>query len=174
MEHLHPSGVYMIRNKLNRRKYIGSSVNLKYRLFQHKWYLEKGNHQNSRLQKAWNKFKQRYFEFKILFYCAENDLLFFEQRCLDRFKKLYNICKCANDTSGRKCSSETKKKISNSIKVYNKKNGHVRLGKHHTEVTKKKLSNIRKEFYKTEAGDRARQAVIASNKRRARKQGGKR
>ncbi len=167
MEYLYSSGVYMIRNKLNGKRYIGSSINLKYRLFQHRWYLKKGNHQNPKLQKAWDKFRLKCFEFKILFYCTESDLLFFEQCCLNKFKNLYNICKNAKDSSGRKCSVSTKKKISNSLKIYNKENKSI--GVLHTEETKKKMSEYRKAFYQTEAGDKARQAVIASNKRRARK-----
>ena len=43
-------GVYMIVNKNNKRKYIGSTLNLKKRAMNHKRHIENGNHSNPEIQ----------------------------------------------------------------------------------------------------------------------------
>jgi predicted GIY-YIG superfamily endonuclease len=43
------SGIYLIKNILDDKVYIGSSVNLKDRRYKHFWMLEKGIHDNQHL-----------------------------------------------------------------------------------------------------------------------------
>lgn len=58
-------GVYSITCVNNRKVYIGQAVNIRRRWHSHKWYLRKGNHRNSHIQRAWNKYGESAFVFKV-------------------------------------------------------------------------------------------------------------
>lgn len=126
------SGIYLIQNKINKKAYIGSSKNVLIRWRDgHRLYLRKNKHYNTYLQYAWNKDGESNFSFFILFYCPENELLDWEQFFIDRFQSAdrrfgYNIAPKANRSQ---ISEETRLKFSQ-----------VRLGKKHSEETKKKIS----------------------------------
>lgn len=75
------SGVYQIRNKINNKIYIGSTVNLYNRFSRHISALKNNNHRNDHLQRAWNKYGEQNFVFEIIeivnletqdIYAAEN------------------------------------------------------------------------------------------------------
>ena len=139
------SGIYLIKNLVNNKTYIGSSVNVEKRLYEHKWKLNKNCHDNIYLQRSWNKYKGKSFCFDKYLDCNKQDLIFYEQLVIDAFivrygkENIYNICLVAYSTLGRKHSDETKKKIGLKSK------GRW-TGKKHTEETKKKirLNNIGK------------------------------
>ena len=59
-------GIYLIRNKINNKVYVGQSVNIKARWSNHKRELEKGIHSNDHLQKSYNKYGKINFEFKVI------------------------------------------------------------------------------------------------------------
>lgn len=59
-------GIYKIRNILNDKVYIGSSIHIKRRLSEHKCWLRKNTHDNDYLQKAWNKYGENNFVFEIV------------------------------------------------------------------------------------------------------------
>lgn len=60
-------GVYMIMNIVNKKVYIGSTVDSFYnRIRNHKLKLSKGTHANEHLQNAWNKYGKDMFIFKVL------------------------------------------------------------------------------------------------------------
>lgn len=63
------SGVYEIRNALNNKRYIGSSINIYRRWRDHKRMLNLSVHPNKHLQSAWNKYGEKHFVFKILETC---------------------------------------------------------------------------------------------------------
>ena len=65
------SGIYMIRNIINNKVYIGQSSDLKDRLAHHKSSLRHNRHYSSYLQNAWNKYGEENFEFIILEECEE-------------------------------------------------------------------------------------------------------
>jgi group I intron endonuclease len=70
------SGIYQILNKINGKKYVGSSKDIRYRWNQsHRPQLRSGNHCNRHLQSAWNKYGEENFEFKKLESCDEKILL---------------------------------------------------------------------------------------------------
>lgn len=58
--------VYEIRNKVNNRVYIGSTINLEKRWASHRAALKGGYHSNKELQKDYDKFGVSSFEFKKL------------------------------------------------------------------------------------------------------------
>jgi len=60
------SGIYIIQNILNKKLYVGSSVNVNARLSQHKHQLKKKIHPNQKLQNAVNKYSLNNFKFSIL------------------------------------------------------------------------------------------------------------
>jgi hypothetical protein len=61
-----PMGVYQIRNVVNEKVLIGSSLNLPGIFNRHKCQLKMGNHQNGALQAEWNEFGGESFAFEIL------------------------------------------------------------------------------------------------------------
>jgi len=79
------SGIYLIKNILDEKVYIGSSVNLKGRRYKHFWMLEKGIHDNPHLQNSYNKFGKENFKFEILENCECNILVERENYYIDKF-----------------------------------------------------------------------------------------
>src|SRR5438270_259824 len=61
-----PMGVYRVRNKVNGKTLIGSSVNLPAILNRHRSELRMGGHRNRALQNDWNQFGADAFEFEEL------------------------------------------------------------------------------------------------------------
>ena len=105
------SGVYEIRNAANGKRYIGSSVNLLKRGDKHFRQLRRGNHHSIVLQRAFNKYGEDSFMFRVLTICDSTNLLFFEQRALDNLKPEYNLLTTAGSSLGYKTSQETKEKL---------------------------------------------------------------
>lgn len=118
-------GVYKIRNKVNGKYYIGSSDNIlgtSGRWMEHINRLKSNKHDNSYLQRSWNKHGAQTFEFSILEEVPKNTLLEIEQRYLDLAKmdgkRCYNLSFLASGGgfTGRRHSEESKQKTSNKLK----------------------------------------------------------
>lgn len=75
-------GIYIIRNKINNKVYVGQSVNTKLRITNHKTLLRNNKHENKYLQNSYNKYGYKNFEFKVIENCKEE--------CLDE-KEIYWI-----------------------------------------------------------------------------------
>lgn len=115
-------GIYQIKNLINNKIYIGSSVKIKSRWSQHIHYLNKNIHDNKHLQHAWNKYGADAFEFTILEIINDKTKLIEREQvwiewleCCNE-KIGYNLCKISNNSFGLKRSEEVKKNISNSLK----------------------------------------------------------
>lgn len=106
------SGVYQILNLTNGKRYIGSAKCFRIRWNGHRAKLERGAHHSKHLQASWEKHGAEAFEFQILEYCDEGDLLLREQAWMDNVSPEYNVCPTAGNTLGRRHSRETKRKIS--------------------------------------------------------------
>ena len=93
------SGIYCIENKVNGKKYIGSSKDIYGRWLQHEYQLNKGEHHSRYLQFAWNKYGKDNFKFYILEKCEEDKLFEREQYYYDFYEccgdKGYNVCPIA-------------------------------------------------------------------------------
>lgn len=153
-------GIYLLQNVINLKVYIGSSKVIFERRDKHLSLLRKCKHPNIYLQRAFNKYCEGNFRFYVLYDCAENQLLKWEQFFIDRFdsanKKFgYNICPNAASTMGKKMSKETRQKISLKNKgrlispevrqkISNATKGEKNpfFGKSHTWQTKQKISRL--------------------------------
>lgn len=112
------SGIYIIKNLLNGKVYVGSAVSIKRRWAKHKHQLNKNKHHSKHLQRSWNKYGKDNFFFEVLQVVAnKQDLIFEEQRHIDSFKSYdrkfgYNISPTAGSSLGVKHTIEMKKKVS--------------------------------------------------------------
>lgn len=110
------AGVYEIRNTLNDKVYIGSSINVSSRLAAHRNHLKRGKHGSAHLQCSWDKYGSDAFKFKQLIVCSEKDILFYEQRIMDGYKANqrefgYNKRIVVESCAGMKLTDEHKAKI---------------------------------------------------------------
>lgn len=111
------SGIYLIKNMVNGKGYVGSSVNLKGRKHQHFSTLRSHKHRNSYLQSSFNKHGANNFMFYILAYVSEDRLLERETFYIDYLKTNqrkngYNLAFPDRHT----VSQEQKRKISETLK----------------------------------------------------------
>jgi len=65
-ERVKPSGVFQVKNVINGKVFLGSSLNLDGSLNKHRFMLKIGSHTNKELQKDWNEFGADGFLFEIL------------------------------------------------------------------------------------------------------------
>lgn len=130
-------GVYQIRNVRTEKCYIGSSVNIEGRWVQHRFDLERRQHANSYLQRAWEKDGPTSFIFEVVEEVVDRvDLEELETSWIQRFwgsGKLYN----SNPFGGRSGvrSEETREKLRQ-----------AKLGRGNSEESKEKnrQANLRR------------------------------
>jgi group I intron endonuclease len=65
-ERMKPAGVFQVKNTVNGKVLLGSSLNLEGPLSGHKFMLTIGRHRNEALQKDWNEYGPDKFVFEIL------------------------------------------------------------------------------------------------------------
>lgn len=106
------SGIYEIRNKLNGKSYIGSTVDLGARRREHWGRLRRGTHPNKYLSNAWNKYGESVFEFNIIGMCPKEKLIAIEQHMLDSLGPAYNVCPKAGTSLGRRHTAESRHRMS--------------------------------------------------------------
>jgi group I intron endonuclease len=110
--------VYEIRNILNNKVYIGSSIHLEKRFKEHKNSLIRESHHNKHLQRAWNKYGVDKFEFRILELVQDKNSLLKREQCWIDFKdssdvdKGYNISPTAGNNLGMKFDIERRERMS--------------------------------------------------------------
>src|SRR5574343_661432 len=135
------SGIYCIINLTNGKIYIGQSKRIKERWRDHLTFLRNNKNGKSKfgkvdyIQKAWNKYGEENFEFKILKYCKEKDLDKWEEYYINIYNSTnphcgYNI---KLNINGVCHSEETRRKISESNK-----------GKIFSKETREKISKSKK------------------------------
>ena len=102
-------GIYMIKNNINGKMYIGQSKNINTRWIKHKTELNANRHANRHLQGSWNKYGSDSFSFLILEECLEDELNKKEQYYIefyDSFNTGYNLDKGGNGVCGFKHTPE--------------------------------------------------------------------
>jgi group I intron endonuclease len=163
------SGVYLVKNRLNEKCYVGVSVNIHSRWRQHK-YWAKNKEVVSKITNAIKKYGVENFEFSIIELC-DKDL--FEEKERHWIKKYDSVLSGYNLTYGgsiRKIvSDETRLKMSkskigvpkseshkkkiaeaNGSKESREKFSKLNLGRKLSDETKKKMSESKKGFRHTE------------------------
>jgi hypothetical protein len=114
------SGIYIIKNLINEKFYIGSTINLKQRKYDHFKTLINNKHCNRYLQRSYNKYGKENFRFVVLEYVIDPEILLKrEQWWLDIFydkKHCYNINPTAGSRLGVKHTEKAKKKMSKAKK----------------------------------------------------------
>lgn len=122
-------GIYKITCKVTGDCYVGSTTNFANRKTHHFSNLRHNRHCNSYLQKAFNKYGESNFVFKVLKYCT-NNFIVWEQKYIDNLKPKYNLTTIAgpNFRVGYKMTQSEKRHLSQ-----------VKKGLTHTEETKQRL-----------------------------------
>lgn len=132
------SGIYQIRNLVNGKIYVGSSINLRKRMKDHFRDLRNNRHANQHLQKAYNKYGLDKFIFEVLEYVEKDMLLEREQYYIDTLnvvKEGYNICPIAAHTFRVWTPAQKQNRCGANNPMY---------GKHLSEEHKKRISEAEK------------------------------
>jgi len=137
------SAIYRILNVANDHFYIGSSVNVRRRRWEHWDSLRKGVHHCEALQTAWDEFGEDAFEFEIVEeVVGDTQLLHIEETYLMKYagsSKCYNTAMSAHQSPALLARVRTK--ISDSLRrKYEDPAYAPRAGKRHSEETKAVIS----------------------------------
>ena len=96
-------GVYIIKNTVNGRVYVGSSKNIQRRIEGHKYALKRNQHHAIKMQRAWNKYGPDAFVFEAALFCDEANRVMYEQAFItfyDSAKNGYNSSPTAGGMLG--------------------------------------------------------------------------
>jgi group I intron endonuclease len=145
-------GVYCITSPDG--MYVGGCKNIQTRWTQHKRELRKGTHANSRLQGAWTDYGEHTFEFQVILFCRDDDLLFFEQLVIDGLQPQYNLTLPADRGPRWKQSPETRAKHAAAM-----------TGRSVSEETRAKLAKQRGWKHSEEAKAKMRGRVVSAETR---------
>jgi len=153
--------IYKIRNLVNEKFYVGSTVNMKVRFREHRKQLRGNRHHSKHLQAAWNKYGEEKFIFEVVEQVppekslqAAEDVWLLEhvekEHCYNTgrysdapFRGVYGA---AHPSFGKPVSAEQKADISRTLKEFYAlaPENHPRYGKVHSEESKAKMSATRK------------------------------
>lgn len=145
------SGIYIIKNIINNKCYIGSTSHINQRKKEHFSRLYNQTHHNIHLQNSYNKYGKDAFIFEIIEVVDYKNggkltLLDREQYYINILKPEYNILQIAGSTLGYNHSEEIKDQISKSLLGVKKSKIHAQhikecqKGKTLSEEHKHKLS----------------------------------
>jgi len=157
------SGIYLIENLQNNKKYIGSSKNIEQRFRAHKSLLNRNKHSNNHLQNAWNKYSNNSFSFSI--YKETVNLLEEETSAIASFNSIsngYNILTAFRKKGTFHHSDETKQKLREA--AIKRDFGHTEM----SESGKEALSKLRagktfEEFFGVEKANRIKEKIRIKN-----------
>jgi|TARA_Y100000310_G_scaffold98156_1_gene95840 group I intron endonuclease len=152
-------GIYIIKNTINDKIYVGSSIDIGVRWRNHKKMLKGNYHSNNHLQNAWNKYGEECFGFLVLEVVDDENILLRKERIYMNEYNSYNRKHGYNnmipgENKGFRHSEGTKKKMSRKAKgrVFSKKTlqnmKSASRGRRYTIEGKQKLSEARKKNYK--------------------------
>lgn len=125
------AGIYRFVNTATGDCYVGSSSDLNRRRLQHLNSLRKNKHHSYRFQEAWNDYGETQFDYEVLeeLEITENlkDQLFNrEQYWINIIEPEYNILPAAGSTLGYHHTEETKRKISETTTGVKKSKEHAK------------------------------------------------
>lgn len=146
-------GIYCIENLVNGKKYIGQSVDIMHRFYDHRSDLNANKHYNSHLQRAWNMYGEDNFIFYILEECDFDTLDDREKYYVKLFSANIPEFGYNKNSGGKGTTQELRIKLSNaaaksvwteerkrqlSIKMSGENNPFY--GEIHTEASKRKIA----------------------------------
>jgi group I intron endonuclease len=118
-EHKNASGVYIIRNSLNDKVYVGSAVNFATRFYGHFSQLKNDKHHSKLLQRFVTKYGLETLSFELLeLTVSEKEAIIqCEQKWLDTYQSFnktqgFNSCSIAGSTMGVRPNAATRLKLS--------------------------------------------------------------
>jgi group I intron endonuclease len=167
--------IYKIRNVVNGKFYVGSTVDSRVRFQTHRRNLKKGKHQSPHMQAAWNKYGEDCFKFEVveIIECSE-DLLITEQKWLDEHAGKPYCYNWATDASapmrGKKHTAEALIKLKEAAQKVPKGEHSSLYNVPRSNETRKKISETQKGVKKaprvyTEEGLRKAQETMKRNAR---------
>lgn len=110
------SGIYFIKNKVTGKFYVGSSLNIRNRLYHHVYLLRINKCHSPKLQNSYNKYGYDCFEFGVIEKCEDFHLRDREAYWILYYNSVQNGYNCSIDTNcstrGLKHSKESKLKMS--------------------------------------------------------------
>jgi group I intron endonuclease len=158
-------GVYLLKNTVNEKVYIGSSVNVASRIQNHIKSLRENTHINPELQNFWNKYGEKSFIFICILVCERKDIIYYEQLVIDFYTNklgwanLFNVLRVAGSRLGAKLTEQHKANLKKACIGNRSRTGQIQsaeerlkksvalkgnqnfLGKKHSVETKAKISN---------------------------------
>lgn len=139
--------IYKIRNIVNDKFYVGSTVDSRKRFWAHRKALRLGKHDSIHLQRAWDKYGEDCFKFEIVEQFGSREELYpAEQKWLEEhFGKDYCYnCSPNADTPMRNATPEMRAHQAQKTKAWLEREGHPRQGTEWTIEDRAKLSEARK------------------------------
>ena len=85
------SGIYLIKNIVNNKIYIGSAKDINRRWVQHKSSLRLQTHHSNKLQNGFNKYGVDAFVYSVIEFCSEDLMMIREQYWIDLLTPWYNV-----------------------------------------------------------------------------------
>lgn len=153
--------IYKIRNLVNDKFYVGSTMDTRERFRNHRNKLRRGKHPNAYLQASWNKYGEEKFVFEVVEEVssmvalqAAEDVWLVEHvgkpYCYNLGTRsdapMRGVYGAAHPSFGKAVSAEQKADISRTLKEFYAAapENHPRYGKPHSEESKAKISQNRK------------------------------
>lgn len=136
------SGAYKITNTANGKVYIGATSNLRDRRQHHDWDLRNHKHSNKEMQEDYDKNPDA-FRFDVLEYCDPDFLTGLERKYIleyDSMNPNYGYNRESGGNKGKTISGETR----NIWSSHRSNGGAGMYGKHHTEESKRRISETQK------------------------------
>lgn len=168
------TGIYMITNKINGKRYIGQTLNFYHRYCNHKWSIKK---LDTVLTRAFKKYGFENFEFEMIQECKPTELGRLEIHYVEKFNPEYNMVGGGGGVPGMRLSEETKKRLSiKAKKQWAALTGIERLvkiktnltgptaGKPRSVETKEKLRKIALEQFKDGMPEETKKKIGESNR----------
>ncbi len=152
LSYSHKAGVYVIRNTVDGKVYVGSAaLCLVRRAAQHRNQLRRGKHINKHMQAAWGKHGGDSFICEVVEITTADKAVEREQFWIDYYKSYlpangYNRAPKAGSNLGVQHTPETRKKFSEALRKRlenpeeRRKVGAAMRGKKHTEETKQVMT----------------------------------
>jgi group I intron endonuclease len=139
------SGIYLIKNIVNNKIYIGSAKDINRRWVQHKSSLRLQTHHSKKLQNGFNKYGVDAFVYSIVELCSEDAMMIKEQYWIDLLTPWYNVSLKAvsggTTLKGKPWPEARRRAQDNHPEGWKPKPSLLkRIHKPHSEETKAKLS----------------------------------